>query len=275
MVTLNRRKPVTAMGLARPMLLLGFAVAAAADAMDELGRLQPVSGDFVLRANVSACQADDDRWRLRSGKNTLEVVFDAISAASYASYSLSPTTGTIELLRYRGGNRTVLQTIKTNPASWKKPHGAPASAPLLVELLRRGTFYMLYLGGSHLTSQQPVTYVERPSSDVICRAQDHPVHLVEPEAEPLRSSAGIKDVSGGVFQLNSLSVTDYHWEAAPLPTAPVAAHCPDCGSGCDPSANHTGGCWAYNQIIPGALLREANSSHRAGGAAKQHAAFFG
>ena len=238
------------------LLLLGSPGAVEAQ---QLGSLQPVTGDFLLRANVSECQDAD----AGSGKNTLEVVFDAVGYGgnflNYSSYSLEPSTGTIELLRYRHGVKTVLQTIRTSPASWK--HGAVSSAPLVIELLRRGTFYLLYLGGSHLTSQ-PVTYVERPSSDVICTGN---LHLVEPEPEPLRSSAGVKDVSGGIFQLNSLRVTEYRWESAPLPAAPLLTHCADCGSGCDPSANRTEGCWAYNQVIPGALLREANGSHRAAG----------
>jgi hypothetical protein len=108
-----------------------------------------------------------------------------------------------------------------------------------------------------------VAYTERPSSDVVCDVPHE--KLVEPQLEPLRSSAGIKDVSGGVFQLNSLDVAEYRWEAVPLPAAPVVTHCPNCGAGCDPSKNQTAACWAFNQVIPGALLRDANGSHAAGG----------
>ena len=65
--------------------------------------------------------------------------------------------------------------------------------------------------------------------------------------------------------LSGLHATEYRFESAPLPTAPVATHCPDCGKGCDPGSNQTNGCWAFNQIIPGALLRDAVGSHTAGG----------
>ena len=231
--------------LPRLLVLLGTLGAVGA----QLNSLHPVAGDFVLRANISQCQRNSanggSNGDANSGKDTLEVVFDAVSGGNYTSYSLQPSTGTIELLRYRHGDRVVLQTTHSDPASWR-PGAAPsfsAKSPLVVELVRRGTFYLLYLGGSHLTSQ-PVTYVERPSSDVIC---NNGVHLVDQELEPLRSSAGIKDVSGGVFQLNSFNVTEYRWESAPLPTAPVLSHCSNCGIGCDAFANHTETCWAYNR----------------------------
>eukprot|EP01043_Picozoa_sp_COSAG02_P060110 COSAG02_NODE_7789_length_2844_cov_141.457356_1_plen_530_part_00 len=248
---------------ATPLLLL---LQGALGVQAQLNSLHPVAGDFVLRANISQCDfstpAVPQPLQVNSGKNTLEVVFDGVSTGNYSSYSLQPSTGMIELLRYRLGNKTVLQTIQSDPASWRAASPEPsASSPLLVELVRRGTFYLLYLGGSHLTSQ-PATYVERPTSDVICL--NH-AHAVEPELEPMRSSAGIRDVSGGVFQLNSLRVDEYRWESAPLPTEPVLSHCSSCGVDCDASRNKTDGCWAYNQIIPGALLRQANSSHRAAG----------
>ena len=57
----------------------------------------------------------------------------------------------------------------------------------------------------------------------------------------------------------------HRWEAPPYRTAPVVTHCPTCGTGCDPSRNKTDACWAFNQVIPGALLRDARGSHRAGG----------
>eukprot|EP01043_Picozoa_sp_COSAG02_P018602 COSAG02_NODE_873_length_16302_cov_113.473616_5_plen_485_part_00 len=237
----------------------------------QLDSLHPVAGDFVLRANISQCDllstSPAGPLQLNSGKNTLEVVFDAVSSGNYSSYSLQPSTGTIELLRYRNGNKDVLQTIHSDPTSWKPgvasggPDASSTLSPLLVELVRRGTFYLLYLGGSYLKSQ-PVTYVERPSSDVIC---NNHAHIVEPQLEPMRSSAGIKDISGGVFQLSSLNVAEYRWESAPLPMAPILSHCPSCGIDCDAVTNKTAGCWAYNQVIPGALLREANGSHRATG----------
>lgn len=249
--------------LVTPLLLLLFQGAFSVQA--QLNSLHPVAGDFVLRANISQCELSTPVLRpalLNSGKNTLEVVFDRVSVGNYSSYSLQPSTGTIELLRYRLGNKSVLQTIHSDPASWRAASSEPsASSPLLVELVRRGTFYLLYMGGSHLTSQ-PTTYVERPASDVIC---NNHAHAVEPELESMRSSAGIKDVSGGVFQLNSLSVDEYRWESAPLPMVPVLSHCPSCGVDCDASRNRTDGCWAYNQIIPGALLRQANGSSRAVG----------
>jgi hypothetical protein len=246
--------------LPRLVVLLGTVVVAEA----QLNSLHPVAGDFVLRANISQCQRhsakNGNNGDANSGKDTLEVVFDAVGGGNYTSYSLQPSTGTIELLRYRHGDRAVLQTTHSNPTSWRPGAGAPsfsAESPLVVELVRRGTFYLLYLGGSHLTSQ-PVTYVERPSSDVIC---NNHAHLVDPELEPLRSSAGIKDVSGGVFQLNSFNVTEYRWESAPLPTAPVLSHCPNCGIGCDASANRTEACWAYNR-----KYRMASAAERRGSA---------
>ena len=178
----------------------------------------------------------------------------------YVSYSLDPSTGTIELLRYRNGNKTLLQTVNTDPSAW----GDAGDAPLLVELLRRGSFYLLYVNGSHRT-HQPAAYVERPSSDVHCTGPNP--HTVDPGPEPGAGFAGYKDVSGGVFTLNSMHLQEYHWEAAPNPTKPVATHCSTCGVGCDPTSNKTDGCWAFNQIIPGAILRDAKGSHLAGGVA--------
>lgn len=163
-------------------------------------QLQPVTGDYILNVNVSECKVGECTTTsgTRSGKSTLEIVFESTAAsigarATYNSYSLDPLTGSIELLRFREGARTVLQTVHTNPASWRDS----GTSPLIIELLRRGTFYLLYVGGSHLTLQ-PVAYVERPSSDVHCKS-----HTVDPEPEPLSGFTGYKDVSGGVFQLNS------------------------------------------------------------------------
>jgi hypothetical protein len=243
------------------VLVLGGIMAAAQQQPPAAATIayQKASGDFLLRANVSECKGL--RGRQRSGRDTFEVVFAASGAGSaaqtYASYTLEPATGTIQLIRYRNGSRSVLQTVQTKPQSW----GDNGSAPLIVELVHRGTFYLLYLGGSHLTSQ-PVTYVERPTSGTHCARG---VVGVDPQPEPLTAYAGIRDLSGGVYQVNSLDVAEFRWEAAPLPTAPVVTHCASCGVGCAPSVNHTAGCWAYNQIIPGALLRDANGSHMGGG----------
>jgi hypothetical protein len=229
-------------------LLLACACVTSAD------KLVNATGDFLLHLNISQCTKYSSETR--SGKSTVEVVFDATSVdatmtSTYVSYSLEPRTGAIELLRYRKGDRIVLQTITTAPHD--------PTRPLIIELLRRGTFYLLYVGGSHL-SNQPVAYVERPSSDVHCGK-----HTVDPQAEALSGFTGFKDASGGVFMLNSITVKEYRWEAAPLPAAPVVTHCPNCGSGCDPSSNKTSGCWAFNQVIPGAVLRDAKGSHQAGG----------
>jgi hypothetical protein len=222
-------------------------------------KLVSSSGDFLLHLNISQCTTAD----ARSGKSTIEVVFDAASAdiaaeSTYVSFSLEPRTGAIELLRYRKGERTVLQMASTEAHD--------PTQPLIIELLRRGAFYMLYVGGSHLTNQ-PVAYVERPSSDVHC-ASGKQQNTVDPQLEPLSAFTGFQDVSGGVFMLNSLKVSEYQWESAPLPSAPVITHCPHCGSGCDPTSNRTKDCWAFNQVIPGALLRDAKGSHQAGGIAK-------
>ena len=91
-----------------------------------------------------------------------------------------------------------MQTLDTDPATW----GDAGDAPLIVEVLRRGTFYMLYVNGSHLT-HQPVMYAERPSSDVHCQQ-----HSIDQQQEPLGGFAGYRDVSGGVFQLNGMRVTE-------------------------------------------------------------------
>ena len=221
--------------------------------------LQHATGDFILRANVSTCQSAAAAIRSHSGSNTVEIVFDALSAqlsstATYASYSLEPSSGTIEFLRYRNGTKSVLQTVVTDPATWSDN----GTTPLLIELLRRGTFYLLYIGGSHLDSQ-PITYVQRPSSEVKCGQGGG---NVEPELEPLSAFTGFKDVSGGVFTLNSLTVGPYRFEAAGLPSTPLLTHCPTCGVNCDPAHGKTDGCWAYNQVIPGGgLLQMPNGSY--------------
>ena len=105
---------------------LALALLVAASGSVELMGLQPISGDFLLRANVSECKAAAASTArcaaARSGKNTVEVVFDVAGSTAttdYASYSLEPSTGTIELLRYRGGSKSVLQTVQTDPASWR------------------------------------------------------------------------------------------------------------------------------------------------------------
>jgi hypothetical protein len=85
---------------------------------------------------------------------------------------------------------------------------------------------------------------------------------VEPELEPLSAFTGFKDVSGGVFTLNSLTVGPYRFEAAGLPSTPLLTHCPTCGVNCDPAHGKTDGCWAYNQVIPGGgLLQMPNGSY--------------
>jgi hypothetical protein len=104
---------------------LASALLVAASGSVGLMGLQPISGDFLLRANVSECKAaaaSTTSAAARSGKNTVEVVFDVAGSTAttdYASYSLEPSTGTIELLRYRGGSKSVLQTMQTDPASWR------------------------------------------------------------------------------------------------------------------------------------------------------------
>ena len=215
--------------------------------------LQHATGDFILQANVSECKA-----AVRSGSNAVEIVFDArtstlSSTSTYSSYSLEPSSGTIEFIRYRNGAKSVLQTVTTDPTKWNDN----GTAPLRIELLRRGTFYLLYLGGSHLDSQ-PITYVQRPSSEVMCSSGGN---SVEHELEPLSAFTGFKDVSGGVFQLNSLTVQPFRFEAAELPSAPVLTHCPTCGVTCDLAHGKTDGCWAFNQVIPGGgLLQTPNGS---------------
>ena len=76
--------------------------------------LVPAHGDFLLQLNVSMCKLKPTGVGagVRMGKSTIEAVFDATSttmgsASTYASFSLDPSSGTIELLRYRHGNRTV------------------------------------------------------------------------------------------------------------------------------------------------------------------------
>ena len=206
---------------------------------DDVGpspRLQPVTGDFLLQATISR----------GSGSGSAQIIFDS-GASTSVHYALSSAAHTIDLVRVRGGKSTTVQT---------RQHTLGSGDVLQVELLRRGTFYLLYLG-SHLTTQ-PVFYVERPSSDVICLSGQH---RVDPELEPLVSHAGVA-VSGS-FTLAEMRITPYRWEAAALPEQPVLSHCPTCGRdrGCDPAGNKTAACWAYNQIIPGGgLLKLPNGT---------------
>ena len=206
-------------------------------------RSQPISGDVVLQATVSCC---DSCGSTRSDAKVFEIIFDAVSNKSYASYLLDPAAGTVQFRRTDAGNTSVLQTVTINPSSWRRN----GTESIDVELLRRGTFFLLYIGGFHET-RQPTTYVQRPMSEVRCTGSPRGV---SPSLEPLVASVGVRDLSGGTFTFNNFRVTEYRFEDSPLPIKPVLTHCSNCGQGCDPEHGHTDNCWAYNQVIPGGGL---------------------
>jgi hypothetical protein len=211
----------------------------------------PVTGDFFLEATVPL------------GNASVDVAFDCAAPRCLpgtARVWWHITADGAALMRDRAdGNGTATLQVRR--------FSMPRGPKMRLELLRRGTFFLLYVGAAatgaggaalpplHLTSQ-PVTYVERPSSDVICSIKGQHVHLVDPE--PQAPSIFVAVVGGRT--VCSTTITPYRWEAAPLPDAPVLTHCPTCGTGCDPAANKTAACWAFNQIIPGAILQLNNGS---------------
>lgn len=231
------------------------------------GGLEQVTGDYLLAATVSPASVNRTSTPAAATSSGFKVIFDKPSAGggeAEASFDFSfDSTGKLALAMTRVNAAGVRKTSHPRLAHNLSDIALP-NLPITVQLLRRGTFYLLYLNQDYSTpGVVPLTYVERATSDVDCQH-----HTVDPTITPLATQTGITAMLVGdegehdeamvpaVFHavVTKMSITPYRFESQPIQSQPVATYCPTCGRGCSPPAN-VSGCWAYNQIIPGSLVK--------------------
>jgi hypothetical protein len=140
-----------------------------------------------------------------------------------------------------------------------------------IALMRRGTFFLLYVLGGEvplagppspgppplataaaaaaaargvrtLSGSQPVAYVEHPFFDIDCAA------FRVAGSEPPAVAAGVEASGGATLAAPGVALELTRFESAPLPASPALQACGKRPGGCANSS------WCYNQVLPGALL---------------------